>query len=233
MESVGSNLVQSGVGLSKAAATVKRPQLLDLLMKIDVDSATPIEIYHALVSVITPRPIAWVTTVDEAGRVNLAPYSFFNVFSSNPPVVVFSPGLRRDGSKKHTLLNVEATGEFVLNSAVEALAEQVNLSSKEIDYGESEVDLTGLTTIPSDVVRPPRIAESPVALECTLLQVIPLGDGSGAGNLVVGRVVKIHVDETVIGPDGRVDPTKLRTIGRMGGDHYCRTVDLFQLERPR
>jgi flavin reductase (DIM6/NTAB) family NADH-FMN oxidoreductase RutF len=90
-----------------------------------------------------------------------------------------------------------------------------------------------LTTIPSDVVRPPRIAESPVALECTLLQVIPLGDGSGAGNLVVGRVVKIHVDEAVIGPDGRVDPTKLRTIGRMGGDHYCRTVDLFQLERPR
>jgi flavin reductase (DIM6/NTAB) family NADH-FMN oxidoreductase RutF len=202
-------------------------------MKIDVDSATPSQIYQALVSVVTPRPIAWVTTIDEAGRVNLAPYSFFNVFSSNPPVVVFSPGLRRDGSKKHTLLNVEATGEFVLNSAVEALAEQVNLSSKEIDYGESEVDLTGLTTIPSDVVRPPRIAESPVALECTLLQVIPLGDGSGAGNLVVGRVVKIHVDEAVIGPDGRVDPTKLRTIGRMGGDHYCRTVDLFQLERPR
>jgi flavin reductase (DIM6/NTAB) family NADH-FMN oxidoreductase RutF len=202
-------------------------------MKIDVETATPLQVYQALVSVVTPRPIAWVTTIDLHGRVNLAPYSFFNVFSANPPVVVFSPGLRRDGSKKDTLLNVEATGEFVLNAAVELLAEHMNLSSMEVAHGESEVELTGLTTLPSAQVRPPRVAESPVALECRLLQVIPLGEEAGAGNLVIGRVVAIHVDDSVLGPDGLVDPTKLRTIGRLGGDDYCRTADVFRLERPR
>src|ERR1700720_1554032 len=141
-------------------------------MLIDVRSADKVAVYRALVTVVTPRPIAWVTTVNVQGRVNLAPFSFFNAFGANPPVVVFSPVLRRDGSKKDTLLNVEATGEFVVNAAVESLAEQINLSSKEIAPDESEVNLTGLTTRPSEIVRPPRLAESPVSLECKVIQIL-------------------------------------------------------------
>src|SRR5437762_5787978 len=133
-------------------------------MLIDVAGSTVVEVYQALVGVVTPRPIAWVTSIDREGRVNLAPFSFFNAFGANPPVVVFSPTLRRDGTKKDTLLNVEATGEFVLNAAVEPLAEQVNLSAAELPRGESEVTLAGLTLRRSTKVRPPRLAESPVSL---------------------------------------------------------------------
>src|SRR6187200_703610 len=114
-------------------------------MQIDVAATPVVDVYHMIVGVVTPRPIAWVTSVDAAGRVNLAPFSFFNAFGANPPVVVFSPTLRRDGSRKDTLNNVEATGEFVLNAAVADLAEQVNLSSKEVPPGASEVELAGLT----------------------------------------------------------------------------------------
>src|SRR5881227_2367267 len=146
-------------------------------MLLDVANANFLEVYQTLVGVVTPRPIAWVTSVDPEGRVNLAPFSFFNAFGANPPVVVFSPTLRRDGSKKDTLLNVEATGEFVLNAAVEPLAEQVNLSSAELPRGESEVTLAGLTLRPSTKVRPPRLSEAPVNLECRVLQVVPIGTG--------------------------------------------------------
>src|SRR5829696_5675572 len=142
-------------------------------MQIDPASSPVVDVYQYLVGIVTPRPIAWVTTVSPAGVVNLAPFSFFNAFGSNPPVVVFSPTLRRDGSKKDTLLNVEATGEFVVNAAVAPLAEQVNLSSRELRPDESEVTLTGLTTLPSTKVKPPRLAESPVNLECKVRQVIP------------------------------------------------------------
>jgi flavin reductase (DIM6/NTAB) family NADH-FMN oxidoreductase RutF len=201
-------------------------------MKLDVKSATPMEAYHVLTRVVTPRPIAWVTTMDLAGRVNLAPYSFFNMFGSNPPVVVFSPTLRRDGTKKDTLRNIEATGEFVVNAAVESLATQINLSSKEIGPDESEIELTGLSTRPSTHVRPPRLAESPVAIECKLLQVIEVGHGGGAANLVIGEVLAIEVDDAILDAEGRVDTAKLRTIGRLGGDEYCRLSDIFTMERP-
>src|ERR1700726_627829 len=127
-------------------------------MIIDVSSADVVTVYRALVGVVTPRPIAWVTSVDPEGRVNLAPFSFFNAFGANPPVVVFSPTLRRDGTKKDTLRNVETTGEFVLNAAVESLAQQINLSSKELTHGDSEVELTGLHLLPSLKVKPPRVA---------------------------------------------------------------------------
>jgi flavin reductase (DIM6/NTAB) family NADH-FMN oxidoreductase RutF len=201
-------------------------------MTIDVAGASVVEVYRTLVEVVTPRPIAWVTSADLEGRVNLAPFSFFNAFGANPPVVVFSPTRRRDGTKKDTLLNVEATGEFVLNAAVEPLAEQVNLSSKELPRGVSEVELTGLTLRPSARVRVPRIAEAPVNLECRVLQIIPVGDGPLAANLVLGEVVMIHVDDRILAPSGRVDPRKLRTIGRLGGSDYCRMTDLFAMERP-
>jgi flavin reductase (DIM6/NTAB) family NADH-FMN oxidoreductase RutF len=201
-------------------------------MLLDVANANVLDVYHTLVGVVTPRPIAWVTSLDSQSRVNLAPFSFFNAFGANPPVVVFSPTLRRDGGRKDTLRNVEATGEFVLNAAVEALADQVNLSSKELPYGESEVVLTGLTLLPCLRVRTPRLAESPVNLECKLLQVVPVGNGPVAANLIIGQIVVMHVDDTVLDSTGRVDPRKLRTIGRLGGDYYCRTADLFEMKRP-
>lgn len=201
-------------------------------MIIDVAQANVLEVYKMLVGVVTPRPIAWVTSQDPEGRVNLAPFSFFNAFGANPPVVVFSPTLRRDGSRKDTLRNVEATGEFVLNAAVESLAEKVNFSSKELPYGQSEVDLTGLSLLPSLKVKPPRIAETPVNLECKVLQIIPIGKGPIAANLVIGEVVVFHVDERVLDDRGRVDPQKLATIARLGGDYYCRTTELFEMKRP-
>ena len=201
-------------------------------MEIEVAGSQPVDIYRLLISCVTPRPIAWVTSIDREGRVNLAPFSFFNAFGANPPVVVFSPIRRRDGTKKDTLLNVEATGEFVVNAAVEALAAQVNLSSKELPRGSSEVELTGLTLSLSSRVRVPRIAEAPVNLECRLLQVVPIGNGPLSANLVIGEIVMIHIDEGMMTPTGHVDPLKLRTIGRLGGIEYCRTSDLFTMERP-
>src|SRR5437588_13008302 len=142
-------------------------------MQLDVAASTPQDAYQLLVGIVTPRPIAWVTTLSPAGVVNLAPFSFFNAFGANPPIVVFSPTLRRDGTKKDTLLNLERRGEFVLNAATAPLAEKVNLSSKEVPPDESEVALTGLTTVPSVKVGPPRVAESPAHFEGVERQINP------------------------------------------------------------
>jgi flavin reductase (DIM6/NTAB) family NADH-FMN oxidoreductase RutF len=201
-------------------------------MLIDISQTSALDVYRLLISVVTPRPIAWVTSVDGEGHVNLAPFSFFNVFGAEPPVVVFAPNRKRDGSKKDTLNNVETTGEFVVNAAVADLAEQVNLSSKELSPDESEVELTRLSVLPSLKVKPPRLAESPVNLECRLRQVVPIGGGPLSANLVIGEVVMIHVAERVLDERGRVDPRKLRTIARLGADFYCHTSDLFQMKRP-
>jgi len=201
-------------------------------MQIDAATANFLDIYHVMIGAVTPRPIAWVTSLGRTGVVNLAPFSFFNAFSSNPPTVVFSPTLRRDGTKKDTLKNVEATGEFVLNSAVESLAHEINLSSKEIPHEESEVALTGLETLPSVKVNPPRLAAAPVNMECIVRQVIPLGSGPIAGNLVIGQVVYFHISDSILDEKGRIDPRKLRTIARLGGDYYCRSTDLFAMKRP-
>jgi flavin reductase (DIM6/NTAB) family NADH-FMN oxidoreductase RutF len=201
-------------------------------VQIDVARAGVVEVYRLLVGVVTPRPIAWVTSIDPEGHVNLAPFSFYNAFGANPPVVVFSPTLRRDGSRKDTLRNVEATGEFVLNGAVESLAEPMNLTSKEIPFGHSEAELAGLNLLPSVKVKPPRVAGTPVHLECTLIQVVPVGQGPIAANLVIGEVVMLHIDDGVLDEKGAVDPRKLRSIARLGGDYYCRTTDLFEMKRP-
>jgi flavin reductase (DIM6/NTAB) family NADH-FMN oxidoreductase RutF len=201
-------------------------------MLIDVARADVLDVYRMLVDVVTPRPIAWVTSVDREGRVNLAPFSFFNAFGANPPVVVFSPTLRRDGTKKDTLLNVEEAGEFVLNAAVESLALAVNETSRELPHGMSEAEAAGLTLVPSIKVRPPRVAESPVQMECRVLRVLPIGQGALAANLVVGEVIVFHIDDKLLDGHGRVDPTKLRTIARLGGDLFCRSTDLFAMKRP-
>ena len=201
-------------------------------MIIDVSSSDVVKVYRTLVEVVTPRPIAWVTTIDAEGRVNLAPFSFFNVFGANPPVVVFSPGLRRDGSKKDTLLNLEIVPEFVLSAAVEDLAEPMNATAKELPPGQSEAEFAGLALQPSTKVRPPRVAASPVHMECRVRQILPIGDGPIAANLVIGEVLLIHIDDSVLDPSGQVDPRKLRTIARLGGDYYCRSTDLFEMKRP-
>ncbi len=201
-------------------------------MIIDVAATDVVKVYRTLVEVVTPRPIAWVTTVDREGRVNLAPFSFFNVFGANPPVVVFSPGLRRDGSKKDTLLNLDDVPEFVLSAAVEDLAEPMNLTARELPRGESEAVFANLALEPSSRVRPPRVAASPVHMECRVRQILPIGDGPISANLVIGEVLLIHIDDSVLDPSGHVDPRKLRTIARLGGDYYCRSTDLFEMKRP-
>jgi flavin reductase (DIM6/NTAB) family NADH-FMN oxidoreductase RutF len=187
-------------------------------MIIDVASADPQQVYKALVGVVNPRPIAWVTSIDERGLVNLAPFSFFNVFGSNPALVVFSPTFKRDGTKKDTLLNVEAVPEFVINVAVSDLAEPMNLTAKELPHGESEAALAGLTLTPSARVRPPRVAESPAHLECRVKQILSFGTGPGAANLVIGEVLLIEIADRMLDGNGTVDPHQLQTIGRLGGN---------------
>ena len=201
-------------------------------MLIDVASANVVEVYQLLVGAVTPRPIAWVTTLSPTGVVNLAPFSFFNAFGANPPIVVFSPTLRRDGSKKDTLINLELLGEFVINAATAPLAEKVNLTSAEIPASDSEVSLAKLTTLTSVRVKPPRIAESPVNFECRVRQIIPCGTGPIAANLVIGEVVMMHIADEVLDDKGRIDPRKLQTVARLGGDFWCRTTDLFEQKRP-
>lgn len=201
-------------------------------MHVDVSAAAPQDVYAILTRIVTPRPIAWVTSVSPAGVVNLAPFSFFNMFGSNPPVVVFSPTLTRTGAKKDTLRNVEATGQFVIHAVTAELADKANLSSKELPPDESEIDLAGLHTVPSVKVVPPRLVESPTAMECVVRQIVSVGDGPIAGNLVVGEVVMIHIAEAVLGADGKPDPRKLKTVARLGADFWCHTSDLFELKRP-
>lgn len=201
-------------------------------MEIAVPGANIVDVYHLLVGLVTPRPIAWVTTRSPSGVINLAPFSFFNAFGANPPIVVISPTLKRDGTKKDTHRNIEATGEFVINAAVASLAEKVNLTSKEIADDQSEVELAQLHTAPSTAVTVPRIAESPFALECKVLQILPMGDGPIAANLVIGQVLHLHIDDAILDASGKVDPRKLKTVGRLGGDYWCHTSDLFELKRP-
>lgn len=201
-------------------------------MHLEPTPHNALDVYHLLVGVVTPRPIAWVTTVSPSGVVNLAPFSFFNTFGAKPPVVVFSPTNKRDGSKKDTLRNVEATGEFVVNASVAALAEKVNLTSRELPPDHSEVELAGMHTTASLRVKPPRVTESPAALECRVMQIVPIGGGPISGNLVIGEVVMIHISDEVLDANGRPDPRKLKTVARLGGDFWCHTSDLFELKRP-
>lgn len=201
-------------------------------MLINPADIPPHEFYRYLVQVITPRPIAWVSTVSPGGVPNLAPFSFFNGVGANPPSVVFSPVNNRKGEKKDTLRNVEANGEFVVNVVSHALAQRMNQSAYEYGYEVSEFEQAGLTATPSERVAPPRVAEAPVSMECEVMQVVPVGDGPLAANLVVGRVVMMHLAEGVSNADGVVDPAVLDTIGRMGGADYSTTRDRFAMPRP-
>ncbi len=201
-------------------------------MQIDVSKTDVVSVYQMMVGLVTPRPIAWVTTLSPSGVVNLAPFSFFNAFGANPPVVVFSPTLKRDGGKKDTLINIEANGEFVINASTEKHAELINMSSRMLLPDESEVEMIGQKTLPSIKIKPPRLADVPWALECKVLQVIPIGNGAISANLVIGEIVTMHIEDAVLDEKGQPDPHKIKSIARLGGEYWCRTQDLFQLERP-
>jgi flavin reductase (DIM6/NTAB) family NADH-FMN oxidoreductase RutF len=202
-------------------------------MDFDPASVSPSDFYRVLIHLITPRPIAWISTVSPAGVVNLAPFSFFNGVAAMPPTVVFSAVNHRDGRKKDTVVNVEANGEFVVNMASFDLRDAVNATAQDLPYDQSELDRAGLTAVSSARVRPPRVAQARAHLECVLHQIVTVGDGPLAANLVIGRVVLAHVADSALDGNGRVDPRALDTIGRMGGDDYARTTDLFSLPRVR
>lgn len=201
-------------------------------MQIDPQSLPWQSMYKLMIGSIVPRPIGWISTVDENGRPNLAPYSFFNAVCSNPPTVLFCPARRPDGSIKDSFLNVQTTGEFVVNIVTEATAQAMNLTSAELPYPESEFEYAGLTPVPSVHVRPPRVAESPVNFECRVQQIININDAPGGGSIVIGRVVYIHIaDEILLAPD-KVDPALLQAVGRMGGPTYITTRERFDMLRP-
>lgn len=188
-----------------------------------------------LLGAVAPRPIAFASTLDEAGRVNLSPFSFFNVFSANPPIVVFSPARRgRDNTTKHTYENVKVVPEVVINIVNYAMVEQTSLASCEFPKGVNEFIKAGFTEVQSDVVRPPRVAESPVAMECKVNQVIELGTGGAAGNLVICEVVRMHIKDEVLDEQGRIDPYKIDLVARMGQDYYCRAQGeaIFSVAKP-
>lgn len=201
-------------------------------MEIDVSQAGVVDVYRMLVGLVTPRPIAWVTTRSPTGVINLAPFSFYNLFGANPPVVIISPTLTRDGRRKDTLVNIEHGGEFVINASTERHAVEINRTSAALSPDESEVELVGLETVASRRVAVPRLADVPFALECRMRQVIPVGSGPISANLVIGEVVTIVVDDAMLDASGLPDPRRIRAVARLGGDAWCRTTDLFEQGRP-
>lgn len=201
-------------------------------MEFDPDSMSTRDVYLKMVSLITPRPIAWVSTLSQTGVANLAPYSFFNGIGANPPSLMFAPVNRRDGSRKDSLLNVENNGQFVVNVVSFEQAESMNQTSADFDSETSEFSACGLTPLESMKVSPPRVAEAKASFECELLQTLHLGTGPAGANLVIGRIVMIHVADEVVTESGEVLPESLDTIGRLGGAGYSRTTDRFDLQRP-
>lgn len=198
-------------------------------------SETTIPVLHQyLLGAIGPRPISFASTIDEHGRPNLAPYSFFNVFSVNPPIAVFSPARRgRDNTTKHTYENVKRVPECVINIVHYDMVQQMSLASTEYPEGTNEFIKSGLTPIASDLVRPFRVKESYVQMECKVREVVELGANGGAGNLVICEILRIHIDEKVLDENGKIDPVKMDQVARMGGHWYTRAVKgLFQLPQP-
>ena len=195
-------------------------------MQIDPASVSPRDAYRLMISCIIPRPIAFVTTLSRDGASNLAPFSFFNGVSSDPPVLSIAVSTKRDGSKKDTWRNIEETGEFVVNVVVPELMDAVIVGARELPHGVSELDLAKLKTLPSVKVKPPRIADSPVQMECTLLKIVEVEETG----LILGRIVMFHAKDEVLS-GGLVDPRRLTFVGRLGGDGYCRVSDLFDRKR--
>ncbi len=201
-------------------------------MLIDFEKISPREAYPWLINAINPRPIAWVSTISAAGHTNLAPFSFFQGVCASPPTVLFTGAVDRHGKKKDSVINVEQVPEFVINVVPYALRESMNATAAPLPHGESEFDHFKIATAPSLKVRPPRVAAAPVSFECRLERIVNIGTGPLSANVVFGTVVCMHVSEQVLGADGQIDPRLLDTIGRMGGDYYTRTTELFTIPRP-
>jgi len=197
------------------------------------------ELYGILLNSVAPRPVAWVSTISASGNFNLAPFSFFNAVCVDPPLLAFAPGLRQPkqpeashGEAKDTLRNIRETKEFVVNIVTYELREAMNVTSGEYDASVNEFELAKLTPQPSKIVRPPRVAESPVSFECRLHQIIDFSSAPTSGSLVIGQIVSIHVKDANL-EDGRLDRNSLDLIGRMGGMQYTRTTQRFEMVRPK
>ncbi|MCC9072920.1 flavin reductase family protein [Flavobacterium sp. F-65] len=204
------------------------------MISIDPKEIPTAKLQGYLQSAVGPRPIAFASTIDKDGNPNLSPFSFFNVFSANPPILVFSPSRRvRDNSIKHTLINAEATREVVINVVNYDIVQQTSLASTEYGDGVNEFIKSGLTQIPSDIVKPYRVKESPVQFECKVTQIIPLGTEGGAGNLILCEVVKIHIHEEILDENGAIDQYKIDLVSRLGSNWYSRSNQgLFEVEKP-
>ena len=205
------------------------------IKSIDPISLETKELHKILLSSIAPRPIAFASTIDSNGNVNLSPFSYFNVFSSNPPILIFSPSRRaRYNTTKHTLENAMETKEVVINVVNFPIVEQMSKSSVEYEKGVNEFIETGLTQVKSLLVKPPRVLESPISFECKVQDIISLGESGGAGQLIIAKVVQIHIDKKFIDNKGDIDSEKLDLVARMGGDWYTRTTkeSMFKIPKP-
>lgn len=205
------------------------------MLSLNPSDLTTLELQNYLQYAIAPRPICFVSTIDKAGNVNLSPFSFFNMFSTNPPVCIFSPARRvRDNTTKHSLENVLEVPECVINIVNYNMVRQTSLASIEYPKGINEFIKAGFTQLKSELVQPPRVSESPVQMECFVKQVIPLGDNAGAGNLVIAEIKRIHIREEILDDNGKIDQAKIDLVARLGGDWYCRVTEenLFQVEKP-
>ena len=208
---------------------------MNRVVSIDPNDISTTEVQKILQAAVAPRPIALASTVDIDGNINLSPFSFFNVFSANPPIMIFSPARRvRDGSSKHTLENALETKEVVINIVNFAMVEQMSLSSTEYEKDVNEFIKSGFNSVSSIKVRPPRVAQSPVSFECIVNDIIPLGDKGGAGNLIISKVVHIHIDKDYLNPDGTIKTQELDLVGRMGENWYTRASgsSLFEIPKP-
>jgi flavin reductase (DIM6/NTAB) family NADH-FMN oxidoreductase RutF len=204
------------------------------MLTIDPKELTTPKLHGYLQSSVGPRPIALASTIDENGVANLSPFSFFNLFSSNPPILIFSPSRRvRDNTTKHTLGNAQQTGEVVINVVNYAMVEQTSLASTEYAFGVNEFDKAGFTILKSEVVKPFRVKEAPVQFECRVNQIIPLGTEGGAGNLILCEVLKMHIDESILDAAGNIDQHKIDLVSRLGANWYSRSAEgLFEVEKP-
>jgi len=200
-------------------------------MEISPESRSGQDIYKILIGTVLPRPIAWVSTVDTSGNINLAPFSFFTVASVNPPILCFSPLLQENSIEKDTLVNIKQTSEFVVNIVSYALAQAMNRTSAPYPSEVSEFDVAGVAAKQSTLVKPPCVADSLVNFECKLQQIIPFGSEPRAGNLVLGKVCNIHIHPDIV-RNGEVDSKSLDAIGRLGGNMYTTIRDCFEMERP-
>ncbi len=191
-------------------------------------------LHSYLLSAVSPRPIAFASTIDNEGRPNLSPFSFFNVFSANPPILIFSPARRvRNNTTKHTLENVKQIDEVVINVVNHAMVQQMSLASSEYAKGVNEFEKAGFTMLKSDLIKPFRVAESPVQFECKVNEIVALGADGGAGNLIICEVIKMHIDETVLHEDRSIDQKKLDLVARAGGSYYSRAkTGFFEIPKP-